>query len=385
MTVRQPDFRIQMSAPRKAEIAIYDVLGPSWAGMIDAKLVDRTLKDAGELDEITVRLNSPGGSAFEGLAIHNLLKDHPAKVTTVVDGVAASACSVVLMAGDVRRVPKNALVMIHNPSTTAWGEKDDLLKAANRLDQVKSVVIETYAARTGLSAEKLGQMMDNETWLNGTEAVAQKFATEEASEVSMSAATVEVERYQELYRNTPQNFGSLIALTAMTVPKENPVTQPTAPTNTAPVNKAPANSPAPENKGAETPSTPVTTPAPQASAPTAPAASEADRVQMAIADERKRVADITAACKLAGHSELAQDYINQGTTLADVQTALFTKVCAEKTAVGGPPVEAPKNDANAKYVEEYKSGQYSMSQDEYVAMRRVDDGLDVLVPGSAAK
>jgi ATP-dependent protease ClpP protease subunit len=372
-----------MSAPRKAEIAIYDVLGPSWAGMIDAKLVDRTLKDAGELDEITVRLNSPGGSAFEGLAIHNLLKSHPAKVTTIVDGVAASATSLVLMAGDVRRVPKNALVMIHNPSTTAWGEKEDLLKAANRLDQVKDVAIETYAARTGLSAEKLGQMMDNETWLNGTEAVAQKFATEETGEVSMAAATVEVERYQELYRNTPQNFGSLIALTAMTVPKENPVTQPTAPVVPAAPTSAAPN--APENKGAETPSTPVTTPAPQASAPTAPAASEADRVQMAIADERKRVADITAACKLAGHSELAQDYINQGTTLADVQTALFTKVCAEKTAVGGPPVEAPKNDANAKYVEEYKAGQYSMSQDDYVAMRRVDDGLDVLVPGSAAK
>jgi hypothetical protein len=301
-------------------------------------------------------------------------------VTTIVDGVAASATSLVLMAGDVRRVPKNALVMIHNPSTTAWGEKEDLLKAANRLDQVKAVVIETYAARTGLSAEKLAKMMDDETWLNGTEAVAQKFATEEAGEVSMSAATVEVERYQELYRNTPQNFGNLIALTALNVPKESPVTQPTAPTNTAP-----ANSPAPENKGAETPSTPATNPAPQASAPTAPAASEADRVQMAIADERKRVADITAACKLAGHSELAQDYINQGTTLADVQTALFTKVCAEKTAVGGPPVEAPKNDANAKYLEEYKAGKYTMSQDEYVAMRRVDDGLDVLVPGSAAK
>jgi ATP-dependent Clp endopeptidase proteolytic subunit ClpP len=383
VTVKQPDFRIQMSAPRKAEIAIYDVLGPSWAGMIDAKLVDRKIKEAGPLDEIDVRLNTPGGSAYEGLAIHNLLKDHPAKVTTIVDGVAASAGSLILMAGDVRRVPKNALVMIHNPSTAAWGEKDELLKAANRLDQVKSAAIETYAARTGLSAEKLAKMMDDETWLNGTEAVAQKFATEEAGEVSMSAATVEVERYQELYRNTPQNFGNLIALTAMTVPKENPVTQPTAPVvPAAPSSTAPT---APENKGAETPSTPVTTPAPQASAPTAPAASEADRVQMAIADERKRVADITAACKLAGHSELAQDYINQGTTLADVQTALFTKVCAEKTAVGGPPVEAPKNDANAKYVEEYKAGQYSMSQDEYVAMRRVDDGLDVLVPGSAAK
>lgn len=380
MTVKQPDFRIEMSAPRKAEIAIYDVLGPSWAGMIDAKLVDRTLKDAGELDEITVRLNSPGGSAFEGLAIHNLLKSHPAKVTTIVDGVAASATSLVLMAGDVRRVPKNALVMIHNPSTTAWGEKEDLLKAANRLDQVKAVVIETYAARTGLSAEKLAKMMDDETWLNGTEAVAQKFATEEAGEVSMSAATVEVERYQELYRNTPQNFGNLIALTAL-ASKESPVTQSTAPTNTP----APATPAAPENKGAEAPATPVTSPAPQAAAPTAPAAAEPDRVQMAIADERKRVADITAACKLAGHSELAQEYINQGTTLADVQQALFTKVCAEKTAVGGPPVEAPKNDANAKYVDEYKAGQYTMSQDEYVAMRRVDDGLDVLVPGSAAK
>lgn len=381
MTVKQPDFRIQMSAPRKAELAIYDILGPSWAGMIDAKLVERKVKEAGPLDEITVRLNSPGGSAFEGLAIHNFLKDHPAKVTTIVDGVAASACSLVLMAGDVRRVPKNALVMIHNPSTTASGEKDDLLKAANRLDQVKSVVIETYAARTGLSAEKLGQMMDNETWLNGTEAVAQKFATEETGEVSMAAATVEVERYQELYRNTPQNFGSLIALTALNVPKESPVTQPTPAT---PANTAPANSPAPENKGAETPSTPAT-PAPQASAPTAPAAPTADAIQLAVADERKRAANIIAACKLAGHPDLAQGYIDQETSLADVQTALFTKVCAEKTAVGGPPVEAPKNDANAKYVEEYKAGQYSMSQDEYVAMRRVDDGLDVLVPGSAAK
>lgn len=393
MTTREPLFFVRMDAAAKeATLEIYDEIGPWWAGMIDAQLVSSALKNAGPLDRVKVRINSPGGSAFEGVAIHNLLRDHPAHVTTIVDGVAASAASLIFMAGDERRVPSNALVMIHNPSTVARGERGDLLKAATMLDQVKQSAIETYAGRTGLPTDRLAKMMDDETWLTGKEAVELKFATAAEADVSMVADPVESTRYRDWYRNIPRSFSGLIALSAKS--KEPPVSQPSTKPNPAPEAPA-AGAPAPTNAAPAADPKPPAAPAgaqPAAAAPpAAPVAPAADPVQLAIAAERKRVADIHAACKLAGCTELAQKYVDDGTTIGDVQTALFSKVCAERTAVGGAPAAQPENQqpsVDDKFRAEFKAEPAyakSMTEDEYVAMRRVDVGLDPLAAKPADK
>jgi ATP-dependent protease ClpP protease subunit len=185
----QPNFNIVMLAKGKARVEIYDVIGPSWAGMIDTKLVAQHLKDAGELSDIEVRINSPGGSAFDGLAIHNILKDHPAKVTVVIDGVAASAASLIAMAGDTIRIPKNAMMMIHEASGYVFGNKAELSKAIDMLDGVNRAGVATYVAKSKQSAEKVAQWMNDETWFTGQEAVDAGLAdTTEADESELFIA-----------------------------------------------------------------------------------------------------------------------------------------------------------------------------------------------------
>jgi ATP-dependent Clp protease protease subunit len=152
---------------------------------------DKIMQDLDELSnakEITVRINSGGGSAFAGFAIFELIRSHGAQVTTRIDGLAASAASIIAMAGDKIIMGTGAMMMIHNPWIRTEGESKDLRAAADLLDRVGESLINVYAARTGKSREELKAMLDKTTWLTAEEAVAAGFADEIDSKFKVAAS-----------------------------------------------------------------------------------------------------------------------------------------------------------------------------------------------------
>lgn len=159
------------------EILIYSDIGPEEWGGVSAKSIKAQLDKIGDAEEITVRINSPGGDVFDGFAIYNLLAQHPAKINVKVDGWAASAASVIMMAGDTREVAANALVMIHNPWTMAIGDASNMRKTADLLDQIKDSIITTYKAGTTLEDEEIVALMDAETWFDAQGAIDAGLAT----------------------------------------------------------------------------------------------------------------------------------------------------------------------------------------------------------------
>ena len=127
---------------------------------------------------ITVWINSPGGDCFAAASIYNMLTSYSGHVTVKIDGLAASAASVIAMAGDTVIVSPVSMLMIHNPSTIAMGERKDMEQAIDMLDSVKNSIINAYVTKTGLSRNKLSKLMDDETWMDATMAVELHFADE---------------------------------------------------------------------------------------------------------------------------------------------------------------------------------------------------------------
>jgi len=121
-------------------------------------------------------VNSPGGDCFAAAQIYNMLRDYKGKVTVKVDGLAASAASVIAMAGDTVLVSPVSMIMIHNPSTIAMGDSAEMQKAIEMLSGVKDSIINAYQAKTGLSRNKLSKLMDEETWMDAGKAVELHFA-----------------------------------------------------------------------------------------------------------------------------------------------------------------------------------------------------------------
>nr|DAL10951.1 MAG TPA_asm: Putative ATP dependent Clp protease [Caudoviricetes sp.] len=125
---------------------------------------------------ITVWINSPGGDVFAAAQIYNMLRDYKGSVTVKIDGIAASAASVIAMAGNTVCVSPVAMMMIHNPATMAMGEAKDMQKAIAMLNEVKESILNAYESKTGLTRARLSHMMDDETWFNAKKAVELGFA-----------------------------------------------------------------------------------------------------------------------------------------------------------------------------------------------------------------
>ncbi|RWC28819.1 head maturation protease, ClpP-related [Mesorhizobium sp.] len=167
---------VNAAASDDASISILDVIGSDWFGEgVTAKRISAALRAIGKKD-VTVVINSPGGDYFEGLAIYNLLRDHPANVTVKVVGIAASAASVIAMAGDDIQIARAGFMMIHNTWVIAAGDRHSLRDVADWLEPFDNMAVDIYAARSGLEPKALGKMLDNETWIGGSEAVDQGFA-----------------------------------------------------------------------------------------------------------------------------------------------------------------------------------------------------------------
>ena len=126
--------------------------------------------------DITVWINSPGGDCVAAAQIYNMLMDYPGNVTVKIDGIAASAASVIAMAGTKVLISPVGMLMIHNPATLAWGDSGEMQKAIEMLGSVKDSIINAYEIKTGLSRTKLSHMMDAETWMDAGKAVELGFA-----------------------------------------------------------------------------------------------------------------------------------------------------------------------------------------------------------------
>ena len=158
-------------------ISVYGAIGDTWDGNgVTARRISAALRAIGERD-ITVNVNSPGGDFFEGVAIYNLLREHKAKVTVNVLGLAASAGSIIAMAGDEIRMGEGTHLMIHNAWAVVVGNRHDLADSAEVMATFDASMASLYAARTGLSSETVADMMDKETWLTPADAIRDGFAT----------------------------------------------------------------------------------------------------------------------------------------------------------------------------------------------------------------
>ena len=147
----------------------------SW---FDDEVSPKIFKDElnGGNGDITVWINSPGGDCVAAAQIYNMLRDYKGNVTVKVDGIAASAASVIAMAGDKVLMSPVSMLMIHNPMTVAYGSSDEMQKAIEMLSSVKDSIVNAYEIKTGLSRAKLSHLMDAETWMDANKAVELGFA-----------------------------------------------------------------------------------------------------------------------------------------------------------------------------------------------------------------
>ena len=274
------------------EVLIYDEIG---AYGVTAK---GFLAELGALPEdaaIDLRLNSPGGSVFDAVAIYNALKRHAGEITVWIDGIAASAASYIAMAGDAIVMPENAFLMIHDPSGLVMGTAEDMRSTAEALDKVKGSLIQGYAGKSGKPDDEIAALMAAETWLDAKDALDLGFIDRIAEPVKL-AASFDVARF----RNAPPEL-----VEAVGEPDEPAAPEPQA------EGVADANTqPDPEQSAAEAPN--------QA----ADDATMADAVTVrteAIAHARA-VIDL---CRLAGQPQMAGRFLEEDLGLDEVRNRLL--------------------------------------------------------------
>ena len=295
-----------------AEISIYDEIG---AYGVSAKAF---LADLGKLPDkapLTLRLNSPGGSVFDAVAIYNALQRHAGTVTVSIDGIAASAASYIAMAGDEIVMPENAFLMIHDPSGMVMGTASDMRSMAEALEKIGASLLRGYAAKSGKPEAEIAILMAKETWLDAAEALEMGFADTMSGPVKI-AASFDVSQFQ----NTPPEIVEAVK------PAEKPVVVTADPEpETAPVTKV----------------DPVPDPDPD------PVAIRAEAMAYA-----KVVVDL---CRLAGQPQMAASFLTAETSLEDIRKTLIDAKAANEPDIssthpqpGPAPQAKPWGDVIAR-------------------------------------
>ena len=179
-----------------------------------------------EEGDLTVWINSPGGNVFAAAEIYTMLKEYKGVVTVRIASIAASAASVIAMAGSKVQMSPTALLMIHDPSTIAMGNAKDMEKAIETLGEVKEAIINAYSAKTGLRHNKIAELMSNETWMNAKKAVELGFADEvlyeEGEEASDEEADEPVEISAQIYSSRIMDQAILNKLRVTDAVEEKP-------------------------------------------------------------------------------------------------------------------------------------------------------------------
>ncbi len=174
--INQEQKENQENVPAERVLSIDGAIAEeSW---FDDDVTPKLFKDElmGGEGDVTLWINSPGGDCVAAAQIYNMLSEYPGKITVKIDGLAASAASVIAMAGDEVLMSPVSMMMIHNPATIAFGDHAEMQKAIDMLEEVKESIINAYVIKTGQSRAKLSHLMDAETWMDATKAVELGFA-----------------------------------------------------------------------------------------------------------------------------------------------------------------------------------------------------------------
>jgi ATP-dependent protease ClpP protease subunit len=285
-----------------AEIVIYDAIGQSFwdDNAISAKKFVEDLNALGsDISNINLRINSPGGDVFDGVAIHNALKNHKATVTARVDGIAASIASYIAMAADKIVMPANSFLLLHNASGLSFGTAEDMRAVADDLDRIDKAIIATYATRSGQTTPKVKALLKEDRLMDAAEAKELGYADEVVKEVKM-AATYSL-------RLLPKAAADRIrAITGNTEADPKPAPKP------KPADVPPADVP------------PVTPPEPQP-APGATVVNLNAAKQQGIEEHQAYVATITDLCALANKPEMVGEYVRKAMKPDDVRKDLLAQ------------------------------------------------------------
>jgi ATP-dependent Clp endopeptidase proteolytic subunit ClpP len=156
-------------------------------------------------NDIVLHINSPGGQVFDGLAIYNSLKAHSSKVTTKIEGIAASMASIIALAGETIEMAENSMFMIHNPLVNVTGDSEELRKNAELLDRIKEQIVNIYVSHSNLGAEEIAKLMDQETWLSAKEAQGKGFINSIIANVAVSNNFQQQFEGKQQYQNWIKN------------------------------------------------------------------------------------------------------------------------------------------------------------------------------------
>ena len=349
------DFRAQAKG---AEIIIYDEIG---AFGIPAKAFLDELKALGPVAELTLRINSPGGSVFDGVAIYNALKRHDAAITVWIDGIAASIASVIAMAGDEVVMPENAMLMLHDPAGLVIGTAADMRAMADALDKMKAGMVAAYRDKSGRDNAEIEALMAAETWLSAQEAVELGLADRIEQPVRM-AAHFDLSRFrnppplaasftsshpqedlmsdpQKIRPRKPEAVEATSAGAVATEPSIERIAPAEAdrPAEAAEPATAPAAADDPQQATAVAPAAAIM----NSATPTAPAAAAQPTAQVidlegVRADERRAtlayVTEVHELCALAGRGDLAAGFVARAPPVAQVRKALLEARAAEDEA-----------------------------------------------------
>lgn len=206
----KPCFRASLQGDT-LELLVYEDIGENlWTGGgVTAKSIKQQLDTAGVFSRIAVRINSPGGDAFEGSAILSLLKAQKKPVDVFIDGIAASAASIIAMAGDTVTMGRTAMMMVHNAWSWCAGNAADMRQCADVLDKISVSIGQAYVDKTGKTAAEIKAIMDAETWMNADECVADGFADAVAAEDDEDEAAMALARSFKSLAKLPKVPASL--------------------------------------------------------------------------------------------------------------------------------------------------------------------------------
>ena len=309
-------YNLKAAADKTPVLSIFDDIG---AYGVSAKSFLNDLRTV-TTDEVDVEINSPGGDVFAGLAIYNGLRASGKKINVKVLGLAASAASLVAMAGDTIEMPENAFMMIHNPWGFAMGGADEMRNTADVLDKIGTGLVSTYAKRTGKTDQEIAALLDAETWMTAQEAVDAGFATSVTPALAVKAS------YSE--DRLPENVR--LAFKAQ------------APTTDG---SAPAEAPAPvfsETLAAQVRAIADAAGLGQYAAMWGADPALRDAEQVTARAELAR--EVQALCVLAKRPEMADKFIKAATPLQDVRAEIFAALEADYEHVDtAPPAKQTQN------------------------------------------
>lgn len=303
-------YNLKAAADKAPVLSIFDDIG---AYGVSAKSFLNDLRTV-TTDEVDVEINSPGGDVFAGLAIYNGLRASGKKINVKVLGLAASAASLVAMAGDTIEMPENAFMMIHNPWGFAMGGADEMRNTADVLDKIGTGLVSTYAKRTGKTDQEITALLDAETWMTAQEAVDAGFATSVTPALAVKASYSE-DRLPENVRlafkaqapapvEPARLFGETLASQAQAIANAAGLGQYAAVWGTDPALR--------------------------------------NTEQVTARAELAR--EVQALCVLAKRPEMADKFIKAATPLQDVRAEIFAALEADYEHVDtAPPAKQPQN------------------------------------------